>query len=481
MPPASLPAHYTNNGAGFTFTRRLQKGDEVSVLSDEPDGPPRAGTVVGLSRKGPYTVQTSNTKPVVLLPHELRVEGPGSSHVAKSPVFETTVPWHPRLAGRLWEMPTLGCGRLGLDEKPLRFTFPDLDQSSGPYLYLHVELPLCTEASFVLPHLLPAAWAASRRHWRVGGHWGHWGVPSSPSAPSPSTPPAPSELQQRPNARAAARGHQVGPHLEQREDGTIRLLQQCTGGCRQSFMAAMSTHLIESGEHTFTFELLQCATDLATGIRLGVCSEDGSRQWMLRLSDGRICDETGAPLTEPMVPSEEELRCSYKTEEAYTSSSDEGEMHGAEGHAAYGEADHDEQQQQQQLQLGGRAASRHASTHASRALSTRRASAARRVRTRDPIVDKPMLPSRYQKVKLECRTFMATPTHRRLQFCFHRHLDCVRSTHTPHTRGSQPAETRASSLYAPICTHMHPYAPREDPNQQMKASCLATNTCVEAG
>ena len=53
-----------------------------------------------------------------------------------------------------------------------------------------------------------------------------------------------------------------------------------------------------------------------------MCSEDGSRHWVLRLSDGRLCDETGAALTETLPEGEAFSR----GDDQWAEDSDESEM-----------------------------------------------------------------------------------------------------------------------------------------------------------
>ena len=44
-----------------------------------------------------------------------------------------------------------------------------------------------------------------------------------------------------------------------------------------------------------TLPQLNRCTDHGTGLKVGLCSEDGREQWMLRLTDGRMCDASGRP------------------------------------------------------------------------------------------------------------------------------------------------------------------------------------------
>ena len=92
--------------------------------------------------------------------------------------------------------------------------------------------------------------------------------------------------------------------LTQSQDGTITQTCQCTHG---EFDVARSVHKLEADSRridTFTFTILRCANEKAAGIRVGVCSEDGRRAWMLRISDSRLCDALGNPIrdTGPLYP-----------------------------------------------------------------------------------------------------------------------------------------------------------------------------------
>ena len=44
-----------------------------------------------------------------------------------------------------------------------------------------------------------------------------------------------------------------------------------------------------------TLPQLNRCTDHGTGLKVGLCSEDGREQWMLRLTDGRMCDASSRP------------------------------------------------------------------------------------------------------------------------------------------------------------------------------------------
>ena len=78
------------------------------------------------------------------------------------------------------------------------------------------------------------------------------------------------------------------------------------------FVEVVSTHVIDGSDvHQFTMKIANCATDTATGMRLGVSALDGSMQWVLRLRDGRLCDASGRPTPEPPLIDQKQLPSRY--------------------------------------------------------------------------------------------------------------------------------------------------------------------------
>ena len=215
-------------------------------------------------------------------------------------IFEACIQWHPKLAGRLWDLPATTAAeaaRLGL-KHPIRFLCPDEHTMRGGWLVLFVRLPACDAETFELPRLVPAPWAASRRHWRLGEHWGTKIVTSATASRRPSSPipSARSRASRQPTSPASATSSSTLPEVAQRDDGTLVLRSQCTAG--GGFASVLSTHLMDlDGWHQFVFGIARCA-NLGTGLRVGVASPDGKRQWTLRLSDCRLCDQSGGPLME---------------------------------------------------------------------------------------------------------------------------------------------------------------------------------------
>ena len=63
---------------------------------------------------------------------------------------------------------------------------------------------------------------------------------------------------------------------------------------RDGFETVISTHLLDGTDHhQFRFDIVRCSTDTATNLRVGVCSADGRKHWVLRLADARLCDQSG--------------------------------------------------------------------------------------------------------------------------------------------------------------------------------------------
>jgi hypothetical protein len=152
---------------------------------------------------------------------------------------------------------------LAKGEKVIRFVCP-VEPGPTSQVLLHSRLrvpPGVTEVSLMT--LQPAPWAIYKEHW------------------------------------------QGQPTVAQTAQGAVRLVEQtaCT-----RFVDVISRHVIDGVDyHVFCFQLNRCS-DTGTGLKVGVCTVDGQQQWMLRLSDGRMCDRNGTPsgpcLIEPrLLPS----------------------------------------------------------------------------------------------------------------------------------------------------------------------------------
>ena len=216
--------------------------------------------------------------------------------------FQCELKWRPRLAGQTWELPKRGMlhsgGELVLAE-PIRFTFPDEAPPAGTFVVTaSIE---CQDLGVSFTHLMPTPWSAAKQHWMADG-----GLVSPHNGPVIKTDYIhykPKQGQRRkeisrnlpePYARLTNPSRISGPkRLVQSEDGTITQTCQCAPG---KFDTARSVHLIQlepRRSDVFTFVIVRCAHDQATGLRMGVCSDDGSEAWMLRVSDARLCDASG--------------------------------------------------------------------------------------------------------------------------------------------------------------------------------------------
>eukprot|EP00900_Chrysochromulina_parva_P026660 jgi/Chrpa1/8628/Chrysochromulina_OHIO_Genome00019587-RA len=259
--------------------------------------------------------------------------------------------------------------------------------------------------------MVPAPWVTSRRHWRLGTHWGV--AEGQPALLKPSSPDAP-----RPPR----------PVAEQSPDGSVRLLTQAHAGGKH--LSVVSPHLMLADEHVFAFEIVTCARDRATGLRVGVCSEDGRQHWVLRLSDGRLCDASGAPLTEELAPQEDPFNGrrdfmrldnhspTMVASRAIRSASRGG---GAQGGACdSGDTDGDA--------IGSHGSARtshheHSTGKVGKSIVGSKAywaearadgegeegSLAQRVRIRDPVIDPTHLPCMMQRAKVEVRVLISHP------------------------------------------------------------------------
>ena len=377
----------------------------------------REGTIVAVpeSVKSAYTVRSTTQEELHLFRHEIHpvstlANFAHSDHSSRELVYEAVLDWHPFLAGRTFLLLPNKPLQLRL-KRPFRFEVPDVDSTAGGAVVLHVRLDdECAPASFALS-MVPAPWVTSLRHWRLGTHWGVAEgqaallKPSSPDAPRPPRPVA-----------------------EQSPDGSVRLLTQAHAGGKH--LSVVSPHLMLADEHVFAFEIVTCARDRATGLRVGVCSEDGRQHWVLRLSDGRLCDASGAPLTEELAPQEDPFNGrrdfmrldnhspTMVASRAIRSASRGG---GAQGGACdSGDTDGDA--------IGSHGSSRtsrheHSTGKVGKSIVGSKAywaearadgegdegSLAQRVRIRDPVIDPTHLPCMMQRAKVEVRVLISHP------------------------------------------------------------------------
>ncbi len=298
-----------------TFTRRLSVGDRVEIAwgADRQQG----NIVAASENVGAYTVETTGsaaaagTQQLRLFRHEINAEHAAAASSCESAdgareapcMYEAVVGWHPRLAGRPFYLVPNAADQLGL-ERPFLLEVPDEDSTAGGPIVIHVQLDLRSSPASFTSAIVPAPWVTSQRHWRIGSHWGVAQARAAQLSIGSSVARLPSRQQPTPATSTE-------PVAEQSADGCVRLLTQSHGG---SFLSVMSPHLMLADEHVFAFEILTCARDRATGLRVGVCSEDGRQQWLLRLADGRLCGANGAPLSEQLPPRDTEPfdgRCDF--------------------------------------------------------------------------------------------------------------------------------------------------------------------------
>lgn len=223
-------------------------------------------------------------------------------------VLEACILWTPRIAGRLCEMPTRGVtshGDVMTFEEPIRFWCPK--DALWPAFVVQANLQ-CTAHEVSFSHVKLAPWSALERHWLVEDGGGLDGPHHEPLIKTRVLEFKPhyganrkEHVKQLPIAYrrlvADAIGHSSGKRLIQSSDGTVTQTCQCSNG---NFDAVRSVHSIRFEDQpkidTFTITLVRCANERAAGLRVGVCSDDGKKAWMLRLSDCRLCDASGMPV-----------------------------------------------------------------------------------------------------------------------------------------------------------------------------------------
>lgn len=304
-------AHMLHMEAQIVFTRRLRVGD-MAVASNGLEG---CVVDVGPEINSPYVVEVQGSvhaihesnpneacanahqvQTVNLFPHELALQAcrRHSTHLGdhheEGQVFEAIIPWHPHLAGRLLHVPaksSVEAKHLGISDSPIFFHCPD----SKSNIVLQVRFK-CDQTSIVFPRLRPAPWHMAERHWRLGEQWGIREITGGDGSFKPSK-----------KGSTTSVGDATIPCAVQTKCGCVRLVEQCRGGF---FASICSVHVMEDQEHFFSFEIVHCVGNTATGMRVGISSVDGQQQWVLRMSDGRLCDATGCPLREPLSPQAQE-------------------------------------------------------------------------------------------------------------------------------------------------------------------------------
>ena len=212
---------------------------------------------------------------------------------------------------RLCELPSRGVTRT-LDtillDTPIRFPCPELPIET----FVVTAAMECAALEVSFARLLPAPWNAVTRHWiavesqsgsqATARHDGLTAAPDRPHITDRYKVHKPKMGQSRktrdrnlPELFARLTYSPEAPYRQvQSEDGTITQLSEGFG----SFDQARSVHLIDATSgppslHVYGFNIIRCANERAAGLRVGVCSEDGSQCWMLRISDARLCDASG--------------------------------------------------------------------------------------------------------------------------------------------------------------------------------------------
>ena len=300
---SQLPQQKSSSLETFIVPHCLPTHEGLDVMpSDAPAQLEGAIDVAGMAAADEIIIE--------LWPNEVRRVVSDEGRLAQgSPdgmrTLEACIRWSSRFAGKLCELP-LRCvtprGEVLLLPAPIRFWCPQ-DPS---WLMFIVQASLrCSVTALSFSHINLAPWSALERHWIQEG-----GVVSPHHSPLIRT----SVLEFTPHygAKRKEKGKELpvlfarlvkdalGPpgsqRLVQSKDGTITQTCQCSN---QNFDAARSVHTIGgdgSRIDTFTITIVRCANERAAGLRVGVCSEDGTEAWMLRLSDARLCDASGAPV-----------------------------------------------------------------------------------------------------------------------------------------------------------------------------------------
>jgi len=263
----------------------------------EPSSSPEESTLYQVRRDEDQDAVTYH-------PQELRratLPSPGERFV-----FDAKIRWQPRLAGRSWELPSRGVCRSGglvYFDEPIRFVCPEEAPTDSSFFVVQAHIDaVVTELEISFTHLVLMPWSSAKCHWCADG-----GLVSPHHEPfirheyqefSPRHGNRRREESQRlPEPfLTLTRTPRLGKRLVQSEDGTITQTCQCAPG---RFDAARSVHRIDDEyrrQDLFTFTIIRCCNDKAAGLRVGVCNDDGSEAWMLRISDARLCGISGQPV-----------------------------------------------------------------------------------------------------------------------------------------------------------------------------------------
>lgn len=311
----------------IVFTAVLSPGERVRVLHGTNATPPRSprstpppftnsseGCVVGVEPS------SSPDEPTL---YRVRLDGVGDDEIityhpqelrratlpSGGPRFEfdSKFRWNARLAGRAWALPSRGVCRSGdvvLFDEPIHFTCPEEEPSDSSFFVVRASIDaviVALEISFT--HVLPMPWDTAKCHWLADG-----GLVSPHHEPlireeyKQFTPShghgRREESRHLPELFARlTRTPSLPKRLVQSEDGTVTQTCQCAPG---DFDAVRSVHRIEAEyrrQDFFVFTIIRCCNERAAGLRVGVCNEDGSQAWMLRVSDARLCGANGLPVS----------------------------------------------------------------------------------------------------------------------------------------------------------------------------------------
>lgn len=305
-PPAKdRPASADEPFGKIVFAQRLEEGDRVRVArsNDGTSSVMEDGEVVGMRHEADtpvYAVRLLETQ--ALEDFRLAQLRRTAEIGTQSHCFECRLRWKPRLAGRMWELPARGVCRSGdvlIMDEPIRFECPEEPPDGGSFAVAAKIACRALEISFT--HLMVAPWSAAKAHWMADGglvaphHQPLMSQEYTDHAPRHGTKRVETSHPLPEQFARLLRTPRLPQRLIQSEDGTVTQTCQCSPG---DFDAARSTHRIEAEYRrtdTFTFTILRCANERAAGIRFGVCSDDGSEAWMLRVSDARLCGASGQP------------------------------------------------------------------------------------------------------------------------------------------------------------------------------------------
>ena len=297
-PAAPAPAPLSGEDEGAHEMTAVQTGGEDVATADITDPPTAAPDAAAPATEAEAEAADVSDAPAAA--HEATSEVDAKCEAAPAAVpepngayiYECIMPVDALMAGRVFDLPIRGVsGLVPIDkgQRVIRFAVPDqigLDSSAAadykPWLadpekpqavrsgggaaqpwvlvqaLLKFKPAVRVRTEVALPRLMPSPWIIASKHWKVDAM-------SSQSA-----------------------------------DGTLRLAKQTPVG---EFTSVMSTHVMDGTDcHQFSFVIARATNDHATGMKVGVCSADGTRAWLLRLSDARLCDADGdllCPISDP--------------------------------------------------------------------------------------------------------------------------------------------------------------------------------------